>query len=133
MIRRGFTRVRQLILIVGFLLGTVALIAISVTVSHDPVTSAAWSLIGIVALAIVAPVLWSLPTLLAPTGRVATVTGIMGLPLFAVAGYSLSIAFVPGFAHLLFAQPALDGALGLIVGVFGLLLIGKIEPIPEPT
>lgn len=132
LIGRGFSPllVRQSILVLGMFLGMGLLGAAHAT---TPTRALFWISLSIGGLAAMAPVSWSLPALVAPAGSVGRVAGVMNLAsqVSAIAapvvtGYvfsrthSFAIAFIVPVAYLL------AGAAGYV------LLLGRIEPIPEP-
>ncbi|MCQ8239668.1 MFS transporter [Rhizosaccharibacter radicis] len=132
LIERGHdeTRVRKTVLVGGMLLGTAVLGA---TMTTDPFWAILWISIALAGLASAAPVSWSLPSLVAPRGGTATVGSIMNL------SNNLMGAVAPvvtGYAV------AATGSYGLAFGIAGVillggiaafvLLLGRIEPIPDP-
>jgi MFS family permease len=133
LLRRGHspTMVRQGILIAGMLLGMGLLGAAQ---ASTPGRALFWISVSIGGLAAAAPVSWSLPALIAPAGAVGRVAGVMNLSsqVSAIAapiitGYlfrrthSFAIAFSVPIVYLL-------------AGIAGyLLLLGRIEPIPDPN
>jgi MFS transporter, ACS family, D-galactonate transporter len=133
LIARGFdaTRVRKTILIAGMLLG---LSVIGATTTTDPNVAIVWITIALSGLAVSAPIGWSIPALIAPKGAVGTVGGIMN---FANNVMSIVAPIVAGYvvaATGSFTNVFLIAAAVLVVGILSyVLLLGRIEPIPEPS
>jgi MFS transporter, ACS family, D-galactonate transporter len=132
LLRRGHspTLVRQAILIAGMLLGMGLLGAAR---ASTPGRALFWISVSIGGLAAAAPVSWSLPALVAPAGAVGRVAGIMNLssqvsaitaPIITGYLYSRTHSFA-----IAFSVPILY----LLAGIAGyVLLLGRIEPIPDP-
>jgi sugar phosphate permease len=131
LISRGYnpTKVRQVLLVIGMLLGVTAIGAAFTSNVNIAIT---WLTLSLAGLAFAAPIAWSIPSLIAPTGSVATVGGIMnflgnlaGVVAPIVAGVVADRAgFAPNFL--------ITGAI-LILGILSFLfLLGKIEQIAAP-
>jgi sugar phosphate permease len=133
MIARGYdeTRVRKTVLVAGMVLG---LAVFGATTTTNPVWAIFWISIALSGLAAAAPVGWSIPSLIAPKGGTGTIGGVMnffnnlmGAVAPAVTGFvvgatnSFSIAFV------------VAGVVLLIGIFFFVVVLGRIEPIPEPS
>jgi ACS family D-galactonate transporter-like MFS transporter len=133
LIAKGYndTRVRKAVLLIGMFGG---LAIFGATTTTNPVVAIAWISIALSGLAAAAPVCWSLPSLIAPTGGVGTVSGIMnfannmmGVAAPIVTGYvvgrtqSFEIAFVTA------------GVVLLIGAASFFFLLGPIEPLPDPN
>jgi len=133
LIQRGWSavRVRQIVLIGGT---TVGLAIFGTAYAHTPVTVLFWISMSIGGLSAASPVVWSIPSLIAPRESVGTVGGILnfgnqlaGIAAPIAAGYiyratnSFSWAFVAATVFLF---------IGIAAYVF---LLGRIEPIPEPA
>ncbi|HLG75376.1 MAG TPA: MFS transporter [Ktedonobacteraceae bacterium] len=124
------TRVRRILFTIGMLLGTTA---IGAYFTSDVNVAITWLTISLAGLAFAAPILWSIPSLVAPRGTVGTVGGIMnslgnlaGIVAPIVAGI---IADQVGFA----SNFLLTGAI-LLAGILCfLLLLGSIEQIQAPS
>jgi len=125
------SRVRQAILIAGTSLGMGMLGAMY---AQTTVGAVAWISVAIGGLSAAAPVCWSVPSLIAPRESVGTLGGIMnfGSQLSAIAA-PIATGYMVQFTHSFFwAFGAAAGFLG--VGIAGyVLLLGRIEPIPEPA
>jgi MFS family permease len=133
LIRRGFdsSRVRQIVLVLGTALGLGILGAAQ---AHTPSLAIFWISISIGGLAAAAPVVWSIPSLIAPAGSVGRLGGILnfGNQLSAIAapivtGYvaSATSSFAWAFAAATFF---------LLIGICGyVFLLARIEPIPDPA
>jgi len=132
LLRRGHspTIVRQAILIAGMLMGMGLLGAAR---ASTPGRALFWISVSIGGLAAAAPVSWALPALVAPAGAVGRVAGIMNLssqisaiaaPIITGYLYSRTHSFA-----IAFSVPIVY----LLAGIGGyLLLLGRIEPIPDP-
>ncbi len=125
------TTVRKTVLVTGMLLG---LAVVGATLTHRPGWAILWISISLGGLAAAAPVGWSLPSLIAPKGGVGTVGGIinfannmMGAAAPVVTGFIVHTTH--SFTKAFLVAGAILGA-GIISFVF---LMGKIEPISEPT
>ena len=131
LITRGYdpSRVRKVLFTIGMLLGIAAIGAFFTTNVTVAVT---WLTISLGGLAFAAPIAWSIPSLIAPTGTVGTVGGIMnflgnvaGIVAPIVAGF---VADRAGFA----TNFLITGAI-LVVGIFCFLfMLGRIEQIKAP-
>ncbi len=132
LMRRGApsTLVRQTVLIAGMLLGMGLLGAAHAT---TPGRALFWISVSIGGLAASAPVSWSLPALVAPAGAVGRVAGIMNL---ASQVSAIAAPVITGYLYrathsfsIAFTVPILY----LLAGIAGyVLLLGRIEPMPEP-
>ena len=133
LVNRGYesTRVRKFLIVLGMLLG---LAIAGATTTNDPNIAIIWISIALGGLAFSAPIGWSIPAIIAPKGNVGTVGGIMnffnnvmGIAAPIVTGYIVgeTQSFTPAF---------ITAAAVLVVGILSyLFLLGRIEPIPEPT
>jgi ACS family D-galactonate transporter-like MFS transporter len=133
LIQRGWNavRVRQTMLIGGTAVG---LAILGTAYAHTPVAVLFWISMSIGGLSAASPVVWSIPSLIAPRESVGTLGGILnfcnqlaGIAAPIVTGYvvqathSFSWAFVAATAF-------------LFVGIAGyVFLLGRMEPIPEPA
>jgi MFS transporter, ACS family, D-galactonate transporter len=132
LIERGFepTRVRKTILVIGLLLG---LAIVGATQTHDPVVATIWISIALAGLAASAPIGWSIPALVAPTGSVGRVSGVMNFfnNLMAIVAPTVT-GFIVGATNS-FTNAFLAAGVFLLVGIASyLFVLGKIEPIPDP-
>jgi MFS family permease len=132
LIKRGWSadRVRRFVLIGGTSLG-LALLGVGQTVR--PVVALFWISIAICGLSAASPIGWSLPSLLAPRESVGTLGGILntGNQISAIVA-----AMLTGFilrTHT-FEYAFAVAAAYLTVGIGGyLFLLGRIDPLPEPS
>ncbi len=135
LIRGGMdaTRVRKTILVIGMLLGTSVVGAIT---AHDPTIVIVYMSMALCGLSIASPVSWSIPALIAPRGMTGTLASIMN---FAKVVMAIVSPIVVGYILMLtpngsFANPFLAAAIVLIAGILSyVFLLGRIEPIPEPA
>jgi len=133
LIQRGWSsiRVRQVVLIGGTAFGLGILGAAH---AHTPIAALLWISMSIGGLSAASPVVWSIPSLIAPRESVGTLGGILnfcnqlaGIAAPIVTGYvvqathSFSWAFVAATVFLF----------GGIAGYA--FLLGRMEPIPEPA
>ena len=126
------TRVRKtLLLVTGMLMG---LAIVGATTTTDPNVATVYISIALGGLAFSAPIGWSIPAIIAPRGSVGTVGGIMnffnnvmGIVAPIVTGYIVGTTQS-------FSNAFLTAGAVLVVGIVGyVFVLGKIEPIPEPT
>ena len=133
LIAKGYdeTRVRRGVLLAGMCTGVAVVGAMFTT---NPIVAIIWISIALSGLAAASPVCWSLPSLIAPKGGVGTLGGMMnfannmmGVVAPIVTGYILSSthSFTSAFAV---------AALALLAGIAGFaLLLGRVEPLPDPA
>ncbi|MDB5731704.1 MAG: D-galactonate transporter [Variovorax sp.] len=124
------SKVRKTVLVCGMVLG---LAVFGATQTTDPVWAIVWISIALGGLAAAAPVGWSLPSLIAPTGGVGTVGGLMnfGNNLMGAAA-PIATGFIVG-ATGSFGNAFLLAGLILLVGIVAFVfMLGRIEPIPDP-
>ena len=133
LIRRGGdeTRVRKGVLITGMVFG---LAVFGATRTANPYVAVACISLALSGLAATAPVGWSLPALLAPKGGAGTVGGLMnfmnnltGVLAPAVTGYIVEKTGSFDYAFLVAGLVLVGGILAFA------LLLGRIEPVPEPA
>lgn len=131
--RRGLdsSRVRQAVLIGGTILG---LGILGAAYSPTPLAALFWISVSIGGLSAAAPVGWSIPTLIAPRESVGRVGGIMNFfTQFSAISAPIVTAHIYARTHS-FAWAFGVAAAFLFIGVSGyLLLLGRIEPVPEPA
>jgi MFS transporter, ACS family, D-galactonate transporter len=131
--RRGFdsSRVRQTVLVGGTILG---LGILGAAYSHTPLAALFWISVSIGGLSAAAPVGWSIPTLIAPRESVGRVGGIMNFfTQFSAICAPIATAHIVSRTHS-FAWAFGVAAVFLFIGVSGyLVLLGRIEPVPEPA
>lgn len=125
------TRVRKTILVIGMLLGLTVIGAARTT---NPNVAIVWITIALSGLAVSAPIGWSIPALIAPRGAVGMVGGIMN---FANNVMSIVAPIVAGYvlaATGSFTDVFYIAAVVLLIGILGyVVLLGRIEPLPEPA
>jgi MFS family permease len=124
------TRVRKTVLLVGMFMG---LAVFGATQTTDLRWAIIWISIALGGLAFAAPVGWSLPSLIAPTGGVGTVGGIMncanntmGILAPIVTGYI--VGSTNSFSNALIVAVVIL-AIGILSFAF---VLGRVEPIPDP-
>lgn len=132
LIRRGYdqTKVRLSTLVGGTLAGLCIAGAI---LTHSSGVAVVWLSLSLGGLSAAAPVGWSLPALIAPRGSVGKVSSILntgnqlsGIVAPVVTGYILT------WTHSFAAAFGVAACL-LVAGIFAyVLLLGSIEPVPEP-
>ena len=133
LIARGHdeTAVRKGVLVIGMLVGLTVFGASQTT---DPNWAILWISIALSGLAAAAPVGWSIPSLIAPKGGTGTIGGIMnffnnlmGIVAPIVTGYIVQ-------ATGSFTTTFLVAGVVLLLGIASyVLVLGRIEPIPEPA
>ncbi len=131
LIKRGYdqNKVRKTVLVGGTALG---LAVAGAMFTQSPVVAAIWISISLGGLSAAAPVGWSITSLIAPRDSVGKVGGIInfGNQIAAIVapiatGYLAQKSFTAAFAA---------AAIILLIGICGyLFLLGRIEPVPEPT
>ncbi len=128
---RDATRVRQTILVAGLVLG---LAVAGATRTTSPRVAIFWISIALCGLAASAPIGWSIPGLIAPSGSTARVAGIMNFVANVPAVLAPVITgYLVGNSES-FRRPFLVAAAILVAGILSyLFLLGKIEPIPGPS
>jgi MFS transporter, ACS family, D-galactonate transporter len=133
LIQRGWSavRVRQIVLIGGT---TVGLAIFGTAYAHTPVTVLFWISMSIGGLSAASPVVWSIPSLIAPRESVGTVGGILNFG-NQLAGIAAPIA--AGYIYRAtnsFSWAFVAATVFLFIGIAGyVFLLGRIEPIPEPA
>jgi ACS family D-galactonate transporter-like MFS transporter len=121
------TRVRQIVLIAGIVLG---LAVFGAATTHDESTALAYITLSLVGLGISAPVAWSIPSLIAPRGSVGTMASMMNCAgAFGAVVAPIAAGYVvngTGSFNGVFAMTAGVLLVGILSYVF---LLGRIEPI----
>ncbi|MGA8444375.1 MAG: MFS transporter [Roseiarcus sp.] len=124
------TKTRKTVLVGGMILG---LAVFGATMTASPVWAIFWITIALSGLAAAAPVGWSIPSLIAPRGGTGTIGGVMNFfnnLMGAVA--PVVTGFVVGATNS-FSLAFLVAGVVLLIGIFSFVVVlGKIEPIPEP-
>ncbi|WP_051229350.1 MFS transporter [Paludibacterium yongneupense] len=132
LLKRGLdeTKVRKSVLVTGMLFG---LAVFGAVYTNDPYWAIGWISLALAGLASAAPVGWSLPSLIAPTGATGTVGGIMNFAnnMMGVAAPIIT-GYIVGATQSFTAAFAVAGVV-LLLGIFAfVVLLGRIEPIPDP-
>lgn len=131
LVARGYdqSRVRKTILVAGMTLG---LSIFGVTITLDPGWAILWISLALAGLATAAPVCWSLPSLIAPTGGVGSVGSLMNLSNNLMGGAAPIITgYLVGATKSFTIAFLLAGAF-LVIGLLSFVVVlGEIEPIPE--
>jgi sugar phosphate permease len=123
------SRVRQSVLVAGTVLG---LGIFGAADAHTASMALLWISVSIGGLSAAAPVGWSIPTLIAPRDSVGRVGGIMN---FFSQCSAISAPIITGYIASTgsFYWAFATAAAFILIGVSSyLLLLGRIEPIPEP-
>ncbi len=123
-------RVRRVVLLTGTGLG---LGIIGAATAHTIGSALFWISVSTGGLSAAAPVAWTVPSLIAPRGSVATIAGITN---FSSQVSALSAPIITGYivvATHTFASAFVMAGLAILIGISGyVFLLGKMEPIPEP-
>ena len=132
LVRNGWDehRVRRWVLLTGTSLGFGI---IGAATAHTIGAALFWISVSTGGLSAAAPVAWTIPSLIAPRGSVATIAGITN---FSSQISALSAPIVTGYivaATHTFASAFVMAGLAILVGISGyVFLLGKMEQIPEP-
>jgi len=133
LIRRGYdaNRVRQTVLVVGTAFGLTIFGAAN---PRSPATALIWISLALGGLAAAAPVAWTVPSLIAPRESVGTLAGAVNLcGQIAAITAPIVTGYVVAATHS-FASAFVTAAAILLLGIVGyILLLGRIDPIPEPA
>ena len=133
LIQRGWNanRVRQAVLIGGTSFGLAILGAAH---SHSPTAALCWISLALGGLAAAAPVAWTVPSLIAPRESVGTLASIANLSgQLAAISAPIITGYIVSATHS-FASAFVTATVILFLGIAGYaLLLGRIEPIPEPS
>jgi MFS transporter, ACS family, D-galactonate transporter len=133
LISRGYdeTRVRKTVLVLGMMLG---LAVFGAAFTANPTVAIFWISVALAGLAAAAPVGWSIPSLIAPKGGAGTVGGIMNFVNNLMGALApVATGFIVGVTGS-FSGAFLVAGIALAVGIFSyLVLLGRIEPVPEPA
>lgn len=133
LVARGFdaNRTRKTVMVAGSACGLGILGAAH---AHTPLTALLWISLSLGGLAAAAPVAWTVPSLIAPresVGRLGAIAnfcgqlGAISAPIFTGYVVTKTHSFAPAFV----AATTI-----LMLGIGGyIFLLGKIEPIPEPS
>jgi ACS family D-galactonate transporter-like MFS transporter len=133
LIQRGYdaNRVRQTVLVAGMSFGLAIFGAAS---ARTPTAALIWISLALGGLAAAAPVAWTVPSLISPRESVGTLAGAVNLCGQIAA---ISAPIVTGYIVSLtrsFAAAFITATVILLLGIVGyIFLLGRIEPIPEPS
>ena len=132
LIARGYdeTKVRKTVLVGGMLLGLTVFGAVT---TKTPVWAIMWISLALTGLSAAAPVGSSIVSLIAPRGGTGTIGGIVNFSnnLMGVAAPVIT-GFIVGLTHS-FAGAFLVAGVVLVIGIVSyVVVLGRIEPIPEP-
>jgi MFS family permease len=124
------TKTRKAVLVGGMILG---LAVFGATMTTSPVWAVFWISIALSGLAAAAPVGWSIPSLIAPRGGTGTIGGVMNFFNNLMGAVAPAVTgFVVGATNS-FSVAFLVAGVVLLIGIFFFVVVlGKIEPIPEP-
>ena len=132
MLAKGYddTKTRKAVLVGGMVLG---LAVFGATMTTSPVWAIVWITIALSGLAAAAPVGWSIPSLIAPRGGTGTIGGVMNFFNNLMGAIAPAVTgFVVGATNS-FSLAFLVAGIVLLIGIFFFVVVlGKIEPIPEP-
>jgi len=124
------SRVRQTVMVVGMSFGLGILGAAR---AHSTATALLWISLALGGLAAASPVAWTVPSLISPRESVGTLAGAVN---FSGQIGAISAPILTGYlvaASHSFAAAFLSATVVLLLGIAGyVLLLGRIEPIPEP-
>ena len=131
LIKRGRdeTRVRKAVLVLGMLVG---LAVFGAAFTTEAIWAILWISIALGGLAAAAPVGWSIPSLVAPKGGTGTIGGIMNFVnnLMGIVA-PVTTGYVVGLTNS-FSGAFLIAGVVLLIGIVSyVVLLGRIEPIPD--
>src|SRR5579863_229665 len=133
LIHRGHdaNRVRQTVLVVGMGFG---LAIFGAARAHTPAAALIWISLALGGLAAAAPVAWTVPSLISPRESVGTLAGAVNLcGQIAAMSAPIVTGYIVSATHS-FAAAFVTATIILLLGIVGyIFLLGKIEPIPEPS
>jgi MFS transporter, ACS family, D-galactonate transporter len=124
------SRIRQTVMVAGMGFGLAILGAAR---AHSPAVALAWISLALGGLAAMAPVAWTVPSLISPYGSVGSLSGIVNF-CGQVAAISAPIAtgYIVSATHS-FAGAFFVSTMILFIGIAGyVFLLSRIEPIAEP-
>jgi MFS transporter, ACS family, D-galactonate transporter len=132
LIQRGWdaNRVRQTVLVTGMAFG---LSIFGAARADNPAIALLWISLALGGLAAAAPVAWTVPSLISPPGSVGTLASAVN---FCGQIAAISAPIVTGYivsGTRSFAAAFVTATIILLLGIVGyVVLLGRIEPIPEP-
>lgn len=133
LIQRGWdaNRVRQIVLVTGMAFG---LSIFGAARANNPAIALLWISLALGGLAAAAPVAWTVPSLISPPESVGTLASAVN---FCGQIAAISAPIVTGYivsGTRSFAAAFVTATIILLLGIVGyVFLLGRIEPIPEPT
>jgi ACS family D-galactonate transporter-like MFS transporter len=132
LLQRGYdaNRVRQTVLVAGMAFG---LAIFGAARAHSPAAALVWISLALGGLAAAAPVAWTIPSLIAPRESVGTLAGVVNLcGQIAAISAPIVTGYIVSASHS-FAAAFVTATIILLLGIAGyIVLLGRIEPIPEP-
>ncbi len=132
LIQRGHdeTVVRKTVLVSGMVLG---LAVFGATTTDNAGWAIFWITIALSGLAAAAPVGWSIPSLIAPRGGTGSIGGIMNFLNNLMGAVAPAVTGILVGATNSFTSAFFVAGLVLLIGIFSyIVVLGRIEPIPEP-
>ncbi|MGA2919681.1 MAG: MFS transporter [Candidatus Sulfotelmatobacter sp.] len=132
LIERGYDAnyVRQTVLVMGMAFG---LAIFGAAKAHSAIAALIWISLALGGLAAAAPVAWTVPSLISPRESVGTLAGAVNLcGQIAAISAPIVTGYIVSASHS-FAAAFVTATVILLLGIVGyILLLGRIEPIPEP-
>ncbi len=132
LIARGYdeTVVRKTVLVSGMVLG---LAVFGATTTDNPGWAIFWITIALSGLAAAAPVGWSIPSLIAPRGGTGSIGGIMNFLNNLMGAVAPAVTGILVGATNSFTSAFFVAGLVILIGIVSyVVVLGRIEPIPEP-
>ncbi len=132
LIQRGYdeTVVRKTVLVSGMVLG---LAVFGATTTDNPGWAIFWITIALSGLSAAAPVGWSIPSLIAPRGGTGSIGGIMNFLNNLMGAVAPAVTGILVGATNSFASAFFVAGIVILIGIFSyIVVLGRIEPIPEP-
>ncbi len=132
LIQRGYdeTVVRKTVLVGGMVLG---LAVFGATTTDNAGWAIFWITIALSGLAAAAPVGWSIPSLIAPRGGTGSIGGIMNFLNNLMGAVAPAVTGILVGATNSFTSAFFVAGIVLLIGIFSyIVVLGRIEPIPEP-
>ncbi|MGO8831476.1 MAG: MFS transporter [Roseiarcus sp.] len=132
LIQRGYdeTVVRKTVLVGGMVLG---LAVFGATTTDNAGWAIFWITIALSGLAAAAPVGWSIPSLIAPRGGTGSIGGIMNFLNNLMGAVAPAVTGILVGATNSFTSAFFVAGVVLLIGIFSyIVVLGRIEPIPEP-
>ncbi len=133
LIERGYDAnyVRQTVLVMGMAFG---LAIFGAAKAHTATAALIWISLALGGLAAAAPVAWTVPSLISPRESVGTLAGAVNLcGQIAAISAPIVTGYIVSASHS-FAAAFVTATVILLLGIVGyIFLLGRIEPIPEPS